>query len=173
MKLKQNSWHARYYKWFWNTKEIPNNLCNYFWGLLGAILLIIPCWVSIAMSKHGNEENDIKTCIFALSMSLVTLVLGMVFYTEFFTRPSNVLEFIIAYGIGVLWWVVLGVLVASASVSVRAIEEFIGDVKYKRWCRREVKTVKPSILKEYLKNLKEKNCSILEWEKDDNSHNKR
>jgi len=30
------------YKWFYNTKKLPNNLCPYFWALLFAVLFSIP-----------------------------------------------------------------------------------------------------------------------------------
>jgi len=36
-KLKKSSWHKRLYEIWWR-KSAPSNLCNYFWGLVVAII---------------------------------------------------------------------------------------------------------------------------------------
>ena len=42
MKLNSNSISSKLYRWFYGTKELPNNLCPYFWKLVLAWLVLIP-----------------------------------------------------------------------------------------------------------------------------------
>jgi hypothetical protein len=42
MRLKSNSISARLYRYFYGTEIMPTSLCNYFWALVLAYLLIIP-----------------------------------------------------------------------------------------------------------------------------------
>ena len=44
MELKLNSW----YVWLWNytyNKQLPSNLCPFFWKLILAIILFIPNFI--------------------------------------------------------------------------------------------------------------------------------
>jgi hypothetical protein len=42
MKLKSSSLSASLYRYFYNTEDMPNSLCTYFWKLVIAYLLTIP-----------------------------------------------------------------------------------------------------------------------------------
>jgi len=39
MKLNQNSFSAKLYRWFYKTDTMPTNLCPYFWRLVTAVIL--------------------------------------------------------------------------------------------------------------------------------------
>lgn len=42
MKLNKNSWHARVYSYL-SRRQLPDNLCEYFWSYVGCVLVIMLC----------------------------------------------------------------------------------------------------------------------------------
>ena len=65
MKLKENSFSANFYKWVYETKQLPKNLCPYFWKLLlGWVICItfsVPIFISlIPMLIVSLFDKDIK-----------------------------------------------------------------------------------------------------------------
>lgn len=157
MNLKTNSWHARYFKWFWNTSKLPNNSCDYFWGLVGAIILIIPFWSAPLMSKNATEKT--KTFHFTVSilLSLVFCSFGMavfVYKDENIISDLNLWKFLPYYIIGVI----ITILVALCGYIISSVL-----IKVIVFFETPLKIQKPSIVKEYIKNLKERSCSMIKW----------
>lgn len=48
--ISRSAWHIRLYKWLYNTYRLPNSLCPYFWGLVAALILVIPIGVLMVPS---------------------------------------------------------------------------------------------------------------------------
>lgn len=51
MKLNKNSWHARFYKKSYVTNVLPKNICNYFWSMFFAIILLPVTWWSYVIKS--------------------------------------------------------------------------------------------------------------------------
>jgi hypothetical protein len=45
MKLNKNSISAKLFRWFYGTRELPTNLCPYFWKLVMAYVFVIPVFI--------------------------------------------------------------------------------------------------------------------------------
>lgn len=92
-KLKKSSWHKRLYEFWWR-KSAPSNLCNYFWGLVIAIITI-PFFIA-GRSVYGlfvnnpdtNEESVfIRSIIYAFNTFctlLFAIVLGYIIGLSFY-----------------------------------------------------------------------------------------
>lgn len=78
MNLNRNSLHARLYRFFYATDEMPRNLCPYFWKLLLAFAVIVP-YVVIALPificDHLIKERTASGARLGLGL-LVWLALG-------------------------------------------------------------------------------------------------
>jgi hypothetical protein len=45
---------ASFYRYFYLTSSLPNNLCNYFWGLTLAVILLPFVWIALAINRYHN-----------------------------------------------------------------------------------------------------------------------
>ncbi len=46
---------ASFYRYFYLTKDLPNNLCNYFWGLIFAMICFPFVWMAMAINRVNNK----------------------------------------------------------------------------------------------------------------------
>lgn len=81
MKLNINSRSARLYRWFYGSKDMPQNLCLYFWKLVTMYVFLLPFTIvtlpyMIIFSKGEPEpEPDIfLRIIFSLSMWFIMFI---------------------------------------------------------------------------------------------------
>lgn len=90
MELSTNSWHKTFYE-FWWAKDAPNNLCNYFWGLLLAIVTL-PL-IAGRIMYEGLKETPrrtpilgqtfmylINTIVVVLASALIGALIGLALF---------------------------------------------------------------------------------------------
>ena len=53
-KLNPHSGLASFYRHFYVTTQLPNNLCNYFWGLMFAFIMFPFVWIAMAWNRFNN-----------------------------------------------------------------------------------------------------------------------
>jgi len=145
IKLTKDSWHRKFYEMWW-VKEAPNNLCNYFWGLLLAIvtspLIAGRALYEIFQENPGFTGNITKTFYYIFNTALAAVIgglLGFVLGKAFF---NPILSLAIVGGIALgLMFIFLFV---HALVSIEKSE-----------------TV--NMAKEAVKAKKNKICPQIEW----------
>lgn len=79
--LKENSIHSKIYKWFYNTDELPNSLCPYFWKSIVSIILGIPYFIYlipyIIMKKYEDEErNTLSASVWIVLIIITDMIYG-------------------------------------------------------------------------------------------------
>ncbi len=57
--LKEKSWHTKLYKWSYCTYHLPDSLCNYFWALVTAILLLPITVFSLFQTLININANNL------------------------------------------------------------------------------------------------------------------
>jgi len=79
MKLNQNSITTRLYKWFYNTEELPQSLCPYFWKLTLMLLLIIPySIITLPVLIVNKFDNDYDSASFGEKLGVSIILWGCV-----------------------------------------------------------------------------------------------
>lgn len=147
MKINKNSFSSKIYKYVYNVEdwELPNNLCSYFWKLIGAFLIIPLFLIShliIAVIKRRIKREDLPLGILLLYSLLSLFGMVMVHFTE----PTNLFYiFIEIFGI-------TGYIILTMSIIGYVIYRL--DKKYKGG---------NNIVSEYIKAKKNKMCPRIEW----------
>lgn len=118
---------------------MPNTLCEYFWVTTFRMLIFL----AISIGSY-----------------LCFYVIGEMAYVIFSQNEIKSLEYILT------WWsplfALVGGLVGIAIVAIIYFSlEFSDKIKEKRWNKKQ--NPQQSLLREYLKNKKNKYCSILEF----------
>lgn len=54
-KLNPHGYLASFYRYFYLTDKLPNNLCNYCWSLLIAFLTFPFVWMAVLMNRMSNK----------------------------------------------------------------------------------------------------------------------
>lgn len=166
MKLNKNSFSSKFYKWFYETSILPNNLCPYFWKLLLAWVLVallgIPSMVllipflfigiffkdSLSMLKD-NKYGAILVGFF-LNLALFVLVCIVFFFLALF----GVMQYAKDSNMGVLQ-------ICGGFFS------FIGGcsgISYLLGNLNKIKVKQPSIITEFVKAKYNKYCPKIDWE---------
>lgn len=122
MKLNKNSISAKLFRWFYSTRELPTNLCPYFWKLVMAYVFAIQLFIitlpyAIIDKDSCNESlgNRIYIglfCWFILSLLIAALTPIILFWHT--PVKGSLLESLIHYGFavwaaglftGVMWFI--------------------------------------------------------------------
>ena len=122
MKLNKNSISAKLFRWFYETKELPTNLCPYFWKLVMAYVFAIPLFIIplpyVIINKDtcnespGNRIWGGFVCWFILFSLITALTPIMLFW--YTPVKDSFLEILIIYGffvwaagllIGIIWFI--------------------------------------------------------------------
>jgi len=177
MKLNLNSISSKLYRWFYGTKELPNNLCPYFWKLVLAWLVLIPyslvCLPVILTEIYDKEYkyNDNST---GKRIGLSVLVYGTIFciicmisvFGLFFIKPEKdgLYEFMAFFGVFV--WLVA--IVIGVIEGTKALKEwnYRRKIKYDEYGRRiwnEPKEEKTYLVVEFAKAKYNKYCPKIDW----------
>jgi len=149
LNLNKNSWHAKLFLASYSSKELPKSLCNYFWSLIFAIILLPVTFVvviyNIITKKRVNK-------IIQISFMLFGLILSSAFYEDY--------SFPTAYFYGLITTVVVvGISGLFAFTLVYFIEKSDNH--------KPKKTKKPNVIIEGIKAVKNKYCPIIQWDKED------
>lgn len=157
MKLNKNKWHAKLYRAFWKTKDMPNNLCNYFWELVFALVFTIPAWqVYIPLFKKEPKKDVFKlTTLFTILNGFMFIIGGV------FTGKKA--EVVFYYPIGLIAICLIGSVIIGFILALEKVGDYFGNLKH-----RQVQS-KPSLLKTRWRDFKEKNCTLLDWEDNNKS----
>ena len=97
--ISKVSWHANFYKWFYQVWILPTSLCPYFWKLLLALILIIPVfsmslpiYIYNIFKKEDNrlindDFNHLLRCCMGVVCYLLVVFLsrGALFIYHYFT----------------------------------------------------------------------------------------
>lgn len=78
MELSKNKLHARFYKFWYKVEELPEDFCNYFWGLLLGVLLFIPLFIGRCIFENTDSDfYSTPSWIKSLTYFFITLVAVM------------------------------------------------------------------------------------------------
>lgn len=145
MNLNKQSISARGYKYFYNTHQLPDNLCPYFWKLVIAwifIIALLPFHIFASLFNKFNcfSDNIIDTIKFiTLAIILGAMVSPILLFWYAFDK-GGLLPILISLGGAIDMLVIIGLLVVlkqhlfkSTPKQNSIIKEFI-MAKYKKYC---------------------------------------
>lgn len=177
MKLNKNSISAKLFRWFYGTRELPTNLCPYFWKLVTATVFVIPMFIitlpHIIMYRKGDGRDSFSErigigvagwFIMFLMSSMISWV-GLVWAT-----PATDSLWICMLGIGFMCWMVA--IGFGISHLVKYINDKMSGARYRRanydengnWIPLENRKEKTSnILVEMIKATYHKYCPKIDW----------
>lgn len=178
MRLNENSFTPKLYKWFYGVSEsqgLPKNLCPYFWKVLlmystfiPYVLFSIPVVVYDLFDKQ-YENGDRKTgerlgvsvgvyiALFIIA-SLISAIVALFINVE----PKSSLEILVV--IGTIFW--LGLIIFGVIEGIKYLKEYTTrdepyyDETQDRWV---VKRAKINLTAEFIKAKYNKYCPKLEW----------
>lgn len=177
MKLKSNSISSKLYRWFYVTKELPNNLCPYFWKLVLAWLVLIPyslfCLPVILHElfdknyRYTDNSTGKRIGISTVIYGMIFLILCMIlFFGLFFIKPEKDSLYGFMGTIGGLLWVIS--IVIGIIEGTKALNEWNQRRKikydedgYRIWD--EPKEEKTYLVVEFVKAKYNKYCPKIDW----------
>ena len=177
MKLKSNSISSKLYRWFYVTKELPNNLCPYFWKLVLAWLVLIPyslfCLPVILHElfdknyRYTDNSTGKRIGISTVIYGMIFLILCMIlFFGLFFIKPEKDSLYGFMVTIGGLLWVIS--IVIGIIEGTKALNEWNQRRKikydedgYRIWD--EPKEEKTYLVVEFVKAKYNKYCPKIDW----------
>jgi uncharacterized membrane protein len=169
MELNKNSFSAKLYKYFYGKHSIlPNNLCQYFWALFIAYLLVIPFSILIMPYLLFNKilkKRERVTISIVLYLAVLVLICIVVFVYGCFNSfcfirgNSNPLMTLLSIGGFTSLFVLSLAFLITGFIFLRdhMQEKINNKIKKKN------KIKKPNIIKERWKNFKEKTCTTIMW----------
>jgi len=181
MKLNQNSISSKLYRWFYGTKELPNNLCPYFWKLVLAWLVLIPyslvCLPVIIMEiydkdyKYNDNSTGKRIGMSALTYFILFIIICMVtFFGLFFIEPEKDSLYGFMGTLGAFVWL-LSIIIGIIE-GVKAIKRWNYNRKikydengYRIW--NQPKEEKTYLVVEFVKAKYHKYCPKIEWVNND------
>lgn len=147
MEIRRNTWHSKLYRTMYN--DLTNNLCEYFWKLVLAILLLPFTWVALCIPKFRKDED--------MGMGSYLLV-GTVVYgffsaswdlgSDFFPNQTLILQ--ILFGV-VLITLLLGLIFGAIALSCYIYDKTQETPK------------RTNIVTERFKAFKGKYCPKITW----------
>lgn len=150
MKLNINSWHAKLVKLIHG--QLPESLCNYFWGLIFTIVLF-PLLLPVLLTNRGTK---IRTTLF-----------DKILYSAFFYFLLFIVPAIIGDAIrGVKGPYIISELVGLGVLSVIAIIVILVIViiiEIQNYLDRDNSIVRDNVISNYIKTRKNKYCPKIEW----------
>jgi hypothetical protein len=176
MILKQNSISAKVYRNFYETSNMPESLCPYFWKLVAAwpitilfIPLLIPFWI---VDKINGDSGRMP---FPAQVLISLLIYGALFCV--FCICVTISSIWITHYQGTNWygWYVSGILVIVCLLVVGIILLF-KELKERRKLKRmesrydengnylPTEEPKPNIIVEFIKAKYNKYCPKIDWE---------
>ena len=77
--LNTNGILAKYYRWYYDTKTLPENLCPYFWRLLGALIMmpfafLETIFIMILNALPGGKVDRLKNRIFGPIIGTMAMI---------------------------------------------------------------------------------------------------
>ena len=162
MQLNNDSITARFYRWFYNTKNMPLSLCPYFWQLVWMWVILLPLTIltlpTFLMSR-GEEDVTwisrigVSIVMYCFLLFMVTMVLAIIDY--FFTNfaEGTTLYELAQIGVFFWFWVVLFLFFLFLGYLSKKINKG----------KKTLKEDRPSIVLEFIKAKYNKICPRLDW----------
>ena len=166
MKLNKNSISAKLFRWFYETKELPTNLCPYFWKLVVAYLFAIPLFIISLPYVIINKPSLIESFGnriwggFIYWVMLFVLIATLSPIMLFWYTPVKDSLLISLIGCGFLLWVV-GLLFGA----IKFIQ-YLNEKSLKRIWQSEnlqKKEKRTNIIVEMVKATYYKYCPKIDW----------
>jgi hypothetical protein len=180
MKLSTNSLNAQLYCWFYGqrSRNLPSNLCPYFWKLVLAWILVIPYGIFTLPSillfelfskdyKNGDKKTGERFAIsLAIYIGLFLLLCMISAITTMFITLHHGTLFGEIWAAGILIWVVI--IAVSIFFGIKALIEYIKDGRkvydengYRIYSKTKEK--KPRIIIEFIKAKYNSYCPKIDW----------
>jgi hypothetical protein len=162
MILNKNSISAKLFRWFYGTRELPTNLCPYFWKLVMAYVFAIPLFIitlpyAIIDKDSRNQSLGERiglgiVCWFILSLLIAALSPIMLFW--YTPVKDSFLESLIHCGFAV--WA------TGLMTGVMWFIYYLGEkIKERRNLPKEEK--RSNIIVEMVKATYYKYCPKIDW----------
>lgn len=177
MKLRNTSFTAKVYLWFYGTKILPKNFCPYFWKSVIAYIVSTIFIIPIVFGKiyHLVDEKAPNFCIVQILTGILTMItIGVIFALMFpildFIGLINVNyndEYINSWidfigRLGITFWgfiILIGIFYLICSGCTKTYHYF----RYTKPSNQIIKQKKNYLLIEYIKAFYHKHCPIIEW----------
>lgn len=93
--ISYSSWHASFYRWFYALDrwyKMPKSLCPYFWKMLIAFVLVVPCtlcalpWLIIRglYNKYAIDDDMDKDPLYCEAFYSICVVFGIALVVNYF-----------------------------------------------------------------------------------------
>ena len=165
MKLNKNSISAKLFRWFYRTRELPTNLCPYFWKLVMAYVFAIPVFIIsfpyVIIDKNSCNESLSEriglgiVCWFGLFLLIAALTPIMLFW--YTPVKDSFLEILIHCGF--LVW--LAGLIIGIIWFIYHLGEKIKERKRRNLPKKEKRS---NIIVEMIKATYYKYCPKIDWD---------
>lgn len=177
MKLNSNSISSKLYRWFYGTKELPNNLCPYFWKLVLAWLVLVPyslVCLPVILTEIYDKEYRYTDNSTGKRIGLSTIIYGMIFFILcmisffglFFIKPEKDSLYGFMGTMGGFLWVIS--IVIGIIEGTKALEKWNQTRKikydengYRIW--NQPKEEKTYLVVEFVKAKYNKYCPKIDW----------
>ena len=166
MKLNKNSISAKLFRWFYSTRELPTNLCPYFWKLVMAYVFVIPLFIIslpyVMIDKDSCNQSFRNRiwrgffCWCILSVLIVALTPIMLFWHT----PDKDSFLLTSIYVGFCVWVsalVIGILYFFDYLREKALE------RKRKKIYKERKENRSNIIVEMVKATYYKYCPKIDW----------
>jgi len=182
MKINKNSWYVKYYRRFWSIdprfpsyRSLPISLCEFFWTMIFALLMIPMVWPSmlivLAMDKDDYEETG-TLVIFGTMLNVIFFVVGAAFRHIFdifsLKAHGDLFIFFGIYLIGILSSCLIAAIGYLAVKMIIISIDWVKDAGYfkfeKKRSEKIVKEKKPNWFVEGVKAFIGKYCPRIDWE---------
>lgn len=173
MELNKNSTTARLYRWFYNIKEMPQNLCPYFWKLALMWILVIPFSIftlptllfSDLKDNHPIKRFSASFIIYGIIYIAFGLILAPIIWIFYAETPLNS-AMLGATVVGTIIWFVLAILgfLKLAEYLLEKISDAVHYRRYKNYKKKHLKQAdEPSVIIEFVKARYNKYCPKIDW----------
>ena len=166
MKLNKNSISAKLFRWFYSTRDLPTNLCPYFWKLVIAYVFTIPLFIIslpyVMIDKDSCNQSFRNRiwrgffCWCILSVLIVALTPIMLFWHT----PDKDSFLLTSIYVGFCVWV--SVLVIGILYFFTYLREKVLERKRKK-IYKERKENRSNIIVEMVKATYYKYCPKIDW----------
>jgi hypothetical protein len=176
MKLNSNSISSKLYRWFYGTKELPNNLCPYFWKLVLAWLVFIPyslfCLPVILHELFDKnykytDNSTGKRIGFSLGIYVILFFIFSMLSVIgwFFVLPEKDSFYQFMGTIGILFWIVLIVIGGIEGTKALIEWNYRRKIKYDENGYRiyDEPKEKTYLIVEFTKAKYNKYCPKIDW----------
>jgi len=179
MELNRNSISARVYRNFYETSNMPESLCPYFWKLVAAwpvtilfLPLLLPFWIGDKFTKSQDNNGRMPFPAQAFVGLIIYLAIYLIFcvgvtITSFWITYSEKSDWYGRYLVG--WIAIVSTLIC---LIIYGIMEWRKNLRIKKIERRydaegnyihSYEEEKPNIFVEFVKAKYNKYCPKIDW----------